>query len=309
VAISVCGDLGQTIPLMAYLPADSARGADHTARLLISCSDGPGIVAAVSSFLFERGANIVSSDQYSTHPERGTFFMRSAFYLPALDEDRTVFETAFGALAERFGMVWRISYARERRRVALLASREDHCVLDLLWRNRRGELEMDVTCVISNHQLVRGEVEALGVPFVHVPVTAETKSEAEAHTLEALSPGVDLVVLARYMQILSGDFLASVGCPVINIHHSFLPAFAGADPYRHAYERGVKLIGATAHYVTTELDEGPIIEQDVQRIGHRYTLEDLQRVGRDLERVVLARAVASHLDDRVIVHEGRTIVF
>ena len=266
-------------------------------------------MAAVSRFLFEQGANIVNSDQYSTHPERGTFFMRSAFYLPSIEDDRAAFEAAFGALAERFGMQWRIAYARERRRVALMASREDHCLLDLLWRNRRGELDMDVVCVISNHEDVRGEVQALGVPFVHIPVTRETKPQAEQRALDELAGRAELLVLARYMQILSGDFLARVGCPVINIHHSFLPAFAGAEPYRHAYERGVKLIGATAHYVTEKLDEGPIIEQDVQRVGHRYTVEDLQRVGRDLERMVLARAVRNELDDCVLVHEGRTIVF
>jgi formyltetrahydrofolate deformylase len=283
--------------------------ASDTARLLISCPDGPGIVAAVSRFLFEQGANIVSSDQYSTHPERGTFFMRSAFYLPSIEDDRAAFEAAFGALAERFGMQWRIAYARERRRVALMASREDHCLLDLLWRNRRGELDMDVVCVISNHEDVRGEVQALGVPFVHIPVTRETKPQAEQRALDELAGRAELLVLARYMQILSADFLARVGCRVINIHHSFLPAFAGAEPYRHAYERGVKLIGATAHYVTETLDEGPIIEQDVQRVGHRYTVDDLQRVGRDLERMVLARAVRNELDDCVLVHEGRTIVF
>jgi formyltetrahydrofolate deformylase len=294
---------------MAYLGSHTGQGTDHTARLLISCPDGPGIVAAISQFLFEQGANIVTSDQYSTHPEHGTFFMRSTFYLPAIDEDRAAFETAFSPLAERFGMEWRIAYARDTRRVALMASREDHCLLDLLWRQRRGELEMNVTCVISNHEQVREDVEALGVPFLHIPVTRDTKPQAEARALEVVAGDAELVVLARYMQILSGDFLARVGCPVINIHHSFLPAFAGAQPYRHAYERGVKLIGATAHYVTEDLDEGPIIEQDVQRVGHRYTVEDLERVGRDLERLVLARAVRSHLDDRVLVHDGRTIVF
>ena len=294
---------------MAYLGSHTGRGADHTARLLISCPDGPGIVAAVSRFLFEQGANIVSSDQYSTDPEHGSFFMRSAFFLPAIEQDRASFEKAFGTLAERFAMQWRIAYARDRRRVALMASREDHCLLDLLWRNRRGELDMDVICVISNHDDVRGEVEALGVPFVHIPVTKDTKAQAEQQALDELAGDAELLVLARYMQILSGDFLARIGCPVINIHHSFLPAFAGAQPYRHAYERGVKLIGATAHYVTEELDEGPIIEQDVQRVGHRYTVADLERVGRDLERMVLARAVRSELDDRVLVHEGRTIVF
>ena len=294
---------------MAFASANSARGADHTARLLISCPDGPGIVAAVSSFLFERGANIVTSDQYSTHPEHGVFFMRVAFYLPALEHEGAGFTDDFAPLGERFGMDWRIAYAHRRKRVALMASREDHCLLDLLWRHRRGELDMDVTCVISNHELLRAEVEALGVTYHHLPVTAETKPQVEAAQLELLSGHVELVVLARYMQILSASFLERVGCPILNIHHSFLPAFAGADPYRRAYERGVKLIGATAHYVTEELDAGPIVDQDVHRVGHGYTVEDLVRVGRDLERVVLARAVRSHLDDRVLVHEGRTIVF
>ena len=294
---------------MSLSPAAPPRGADHTARLLISCPDGPGIVAAISTFLFEHGANIVANDQYSTHPEHGTFFMRAAFYLPALEADPAPFEAAFDELAGRFDMQWRIAYAHERRRAALMASREDHCLFDLLWRQRRGELEMDIECVISNHDDARAEVEALGVPYHHIPVTPSGKGPAEAEALALLAGRVDIVVLARYMQILSADFLERVGCPVINIHHSFLPAFAGAEPYRRAYDRGVKLIGATAHYATAELDAGPIIEQDVQRVGHGYTLEDLVRVGRDLERLVLARAVRSHLDDRVLVHEGRTIVF
>jgi formyltetrahydrofolate deformylase len=284
-------------------------GPDHTARLLMSCPDGPGIVAAVSTFLFERDANIIASDQYSTDAEHGTFFMRTAFWLPEIERDPSEFEAAFGELVQRFKADWRIAYAHHRRRVALMASREDHCLLDLLWRHRRGELEMDVVCVVSNHEDLRGEVEALGVPYHCIPVTRETKPEAEARNLELLSGNAELVVLARYMQILSGDWLERVGCPVINIHHSFLPAFAGADPYRRAYERGVKLIGATAHYVTEELDAGPIVDQDVQRVGHGYTVQDLVRVGRDLERLVLSRAVRSHLDDRVLVHEGRTIVF
>jgi formyltetrahydrofolate deformylase len=292
-------------------PGTPPRGAAHTARLLISCPDGPGIVAAVSGFLFERGANIVASDQYSTHPEHGTLFMRTAFFLPALQSssERSKFEQVFGELAARFGMEWRIAYAGEVKRVALMASREDHCLLDLLWRRRRHELEMEVECVISNHEDLRADVEALGFAYHHIPVAPATKPEAEARTLELLRGGTDLVVLARYMQILTGDFLERIGCPVLNIHHSFLPAFAGADPYRRAYERGVKLIGATAHYVTEELDAGPIVDQDVQRVGHGYTVEDLVRIGRDLERTVLARALHSHLDDRVLVHENRTIVF
>jgi formyltetrahydrofolate deformylase len=294
---------------MSSAAASPARGAAHTARLLISCPDGPGIVAAVSRFLFERGANIVTSDQYSTHPVDGTFFMRLAYYLPVLDDHREEFAAEFSPLAEQFEMDWRIAYASDRRRVVLMASREDHCLLDLLWRQRRGELDMDVHCVISNHDHLRGEVEALGVSYHHIPVTPDDKPAAETRALELIGEDADLVVLARYMQILSGDFLARVGCPVLNIHHSFLPAFKGADPYRRAYDRGVKLIGATAHYVTEDLDEGPIIEQEVQPVGHAHTVEDLVRVGRDIERLVLARAVRSHLDDRVLLHAGRTIVF
>ena len=229
----------------------------------MSCSDGPGIVAAVSGFLFGRGANIIASDQFSTHPEGGSFYMRTVFFLPELEREREEFEAAFGTLAKRFSMSWRISYPHRRRRVALMASKADHCLLDVLWRNRRGELDMETVCVISNHELLRDEVEALGVPYLYLPVTRETRSEAEQRALEVLAGEVELVVLARYMQILSPEFLARGRGPVINIHHSFLPAFAGAEPYRHAYERGVKLIGATAHYVTEELDEGPIIEQDV----------------------------------------------
>jgi len=291
--------------------AGAGQGATHSARLLISCPDGPGIVAAVGNFLVGHGANIVTSAQYSTHPAHGSFFMRVTLYLEGLAEDldrRASFESDFAELAHRFEMTWRISYAGEAKRAYLMASREDHCLADLLWRHRRGELNMDLLGVISNHEDFRAEVEALGIPFHHVPVTRDTKPVAERQQLEIIGNSADVVVLARYMQILSGEFLRRVGCPVINIHHSFLPAFAGAGPYQRAYERGVKLIGATAHYVTEDLDEGPIIDQDVQRVSHDYSVDDLIRVGRDVERVTLARAVRSHLDDRVLVHEGRTIV-
>jgi formyltetrahydrofolate deformylase len=206
-------------------------------------------------------------------------------------------------------MEWRIAYASEQKRIALLASRHDHCVLDLLWRWRRGELDGDVVAVVSNHPDLARDVAAFEVVFHHVPVTSGTKPEAESKMLEILAGRVDLVVLARYMQILSRSFLDAVGAPVINIHHSFLPAFVGADPYARARERGVKLIGATAHYVTEDLDEGPIIEQDVARVSHGHDAGDLERIGRDIERVVLARAVRGHLDDRVLVHENRTVVF
>jgi formyltetrahydrofolate deformylase len=277
------------------------------ARLLISCPDRHGIVAAVSGFLFARDANIVSSDQHSTDPEGGTFFMRMAFTLPALD---ATFARAFAdEVAGRFAMDWRLTDADTPKRVAVLVSREDHCLLDLLWRRRRGELRCEIPVVISNHPDLAADVAGFGVPYEHVAVTPQSKPAAEGRMLELLAGRVDLVVLARYMQILSGDFLERVGCPVINIHHSFLPAFPGADPYGRAMERGVKVIGATAHYVTEELDAGPIIEQDVAHVTHRESVDALARIGRDIERTVLARAVDLHLEDRVLVHGGRTVVF
>jgi formyltetrahydrofolate deformylase len=269
-------------------------------------------VAAVSRFLFEHGANILDADQHSTDPGGGTFFMRMEFAVEGLDLPRGEFERAFAAeVARPFAMDWSVAVAPERKRVAILVSREDHCLLELLWRWRSGDLDADVELVISNHRTVEEDVASFGVPFVHVPVEPATKQQAEREMLEHLDAGggFDLVVLARYMQILSGDFLAGVGAPLINIHHSFLPAFPGADPYRRASERGVKIIGATAHYVTEELDAGPIIEQDVARVSHRDDLAALIRLGRDIERVVLSRAVRAHLEDRVLVHENRTVVF
>ncbi len=281
----------------------------YTARLLIDCADRPGIVAAVSGFLFERGANIVSSHQYSSDPIGGRFYLRTEFFLESLGGDRESFQRDFdAAVAQRFAMEWEIRYWGELRRIAIFVSRYDHCLMDLLWRRRRGELDAEVVGVISNHADLGEEVAAAGVPFHHVPVLEGAKVQAEERMLEILSGNVDLVVLARYMQILSGDFLDRVGVPVINIHHSFLPAFAGAEPYRRAREHGVKLIGATAHYVTAELDGGPIIEQDVARVDHRQTVAELERIGRDIERIVLARAISLHLEDRVIADSGRTIV-
>jgi formyltetrahydrofolate deformylase len=279
------------------------------ARLLVSCPDRHGIVAAVSGFLSDNDANILSSDQHSTDPEGGTFFMRMEFHLGGLLERREQLERDFAEqVARPLQMNWRFAYGDRRKRTAVLASRDDHCLLDLLWRWRRGELETDVACVVSNHAHHATDVAGFGVPYHHVPVTQDAKDKAEEQMLEHLL-GVDLVVLARYMQILSRDFLERLGAPVINIHHSFLPAFVGADPYRRARERGVKIIGATAHYVTEELDAGPIIEQDVARVSHRQSVEALERIGRDIERVVLARAVEWHLQDRVLVHENRTVVF
>ncbi len=227
--------------------------------------------------------------------------MRLEFVVDAFDRD--AFEDAVGT---PFAMQWQLTDVATPKRVAILVSRYDHCLVDLLWRWERGELHCDVGAVISNHEALRGRVEAFGVPFVHVPM--DDKPAGESRMLELLAGQYDLVVLARYMQILSGDFLESVGAPVMNIHHSFLPAFAGADPYRRAKERGVKIIGATAHYVTEELDAGPIVEQDVQRVTHRDDVAALTRAGEEIERTVLARAVRLHLEDRVVVDQNTTVI-
>jgi len=284
-------------------------GAVDTARLLIACPDKPGIVATVSRFLYERGANIVRLDEHTTDLHGGTFYMRVAFAVDELAVSRDDLADGFAHdVAEPFGMTWRLRYVADVPRVAIMVSREDHCLLDLLWRRRRGELEADIGLVVSNHDEHRADVEAFGVDYEHVPVPPDGKREAEERQLELLAGRFDLVVLARYMQILSGAFLARVDAPVINIHHSFLPAFAGAQPYQRAAERGVKIIGATAHYVTEELDAGPIIEQDIERVSHRDDAETLVRIGRDVERVVLARAVRAHLQRRVIVEGRRTFV-
>jgi formyltetrahydrofolate deformylase len=285
------------------------RPVNDVARLLVACPDRHGIVAAVSTMLAAAGANIVQSDQYSTDPEGGRFFLRMEIHLEHLAARRAGLELELERLAEAFDMTWRLTPADTHKRVALFVSRHDHCLLDLLWRWRRDELPMQVACVISNHPDLENEVRAFDVPYHHVPVSPETKDEAEQRELELLAGRVDLVVLARYMQVLSEGFLDRVGVPVINIHHSFLPAFAGRSPYGQAHERGVKLIGATAHYATVDLDDGPIIEQDVSRVTHRHDARELASIGRDVERVVLARAVRWHLDDRILLDGNRTIVF
>jgi formyltetrahydrofolate deformylase len=293
-----------------FEPARAEGPLADIGRLLVTCDDRPGIVAAVSRFLFEHGANIAQSDQYSTDPEGGRFFLRQMFHLPGLQRINGDLERAFDAeIASQFGMTWRITHAARRKQVAVMVSREDHCLLDLLWRQRRGELDLDIGLVVSNHAELGDQVAQFGVPFEHVPVERGRKPEAEARQLDMLAGRFDLVVLARYMQILSGDFLERLGAPVINIHHSFLPAFAGAGPYQRAKERGVKLIGATAHYVTEELDAGPIIEQDVIRVSHREDVETMMRLGSDIERTVLVRAVKWHCEDRILVNGGTTVVF
>ncbi|HET7120441.1 MAG TPA: formyltetrahydrofolate deformylase [Solirubrobacterales bacterium] len=278
-------------------------------RLVVACPDRPGIVAAVSGFLSGAGANIVSSAQYSTGLVDGRFFLRMQFALPAgatLEQAEDEFDVG---VAQPFAMAWQMWATERPKRVALLVSRYDHCLLDLLWRWRRGELEAEIGLVASNHPDLAADVEGFGLPYHHVPVEKGKKAEAEESLLELLAGDFDLVVLARYMQILSGEFLERVGAPVINIHHSFLPAFAGAGPYERAKERGVKLVGATSHYVTEELDAGPIIEQDVIRVRHDDSAEDLVRLGADIERTVLARAVKWHCEDRVLVDDSTTIVF
>jgi formyltetrahydrofolate deformylase len=277
-----------------------------TTRLLLACPDQPGLIARVSGFLAESGLNIVDVDQHST--TEGRFFMRMVFdQVPA--EERDAVELRFAKeIGEPFEMDYEFHQSSRVKRVAAMVSREDHCLSDLLWRWRNGDLGGELVAVISNHPDHADQVEAVGLPFHQISVTPESKEAAEKQILSLLDD-VDLLVLARYMQILSEDFLRGLRAPAINIHHSFLPAFVGADPYHRAYERGVKLIGATAHYVTAELDAGPIIAQDVEPVDHRDEVADMIRIGRDIERLVLARAVMAHLDDRVLLDGDRTIVF
>jgi formyltetrahydrofolate deformylase len=285
------------------------NGAD-LGRLIVQGADRPGIVARVSTVLSENGANIVSLAQSSSDPSGGRFFQRTVFHLPDLAVKLAALREVLDVrLRAELDLGFRLVEAKRRKRVAIFVSRADHCLLDLLWRQRRGELEMTVPMVVSNHPDLHDHVRQFGIPFVHVPVAAGAKAAAESQQLKLLEGNVDLLVLARYMQILSADFLDRVAVPIINIHHSFLPAFVGPNPYQRAKERGVKLIGATAHYVTEELDEGPIIEQDVIRVSHHETERELQRKGADVERLVLARAVAWHCDDRVIRDGKTTVVF
>jgi formyltetrahydrofolate deformylase len=280
------------------------------AVLLIKCPDRPGIVAAVSGLLFAHGANITDLDQHSSEDFPGVYFMRLELQTGGLDVPlESLQEELAGKVARPFGMEWSLSLAAKRKKVAILVSKHDHAMLELLWEWRRGDLPCEITQVISNHQDLAAAAQSLGVPFHFVPNSRETRGQAEARMARLLEGETDLLVLARYMQVLSPDFVARFPSRIINVHHSFLPAFAGADPYRQAWDRGVKIVGATAHYVTAELDAGPIIEQDVARVSHRHSVDDLRRMGRDLERRVIARAVRWHCEDRVIVHENKTVVF
>ncbi|MFF2017591.1 formyltetrahydrofolate deformylase [Paenibacillus sp. NPDC058177] len=281
----------------------------NRARMLISCPDGPGIVAAVSHFLHQHGANIVQSDQYTMDPDGGMFFMRVEFDLPKLGERLEELRTQFSTVAEKFKMDWQIFQVSHKKRLAIFVSKEDHCLVELLWQWQAGDLDAEIALVVSNHTDMQSYVESFGIPFHHIPVTAETKAAAEKRQLEVIGGDIDVIILARYMQIISPSFIEHFRHKIINIHHSFLPAFVGGKPYAQAYQRGVKIIGATAHYVTEELDGGPIIEQDVQRVSHSDDVNELKRIGRTIERVVLARAVKWHIEDRILVHNNKTVVF
>jgi len=281
----------------------------NTAILLIDCPDRKGIVASVGEFLYRHDANILHADQHQDG-ERGLFLMRVEWDLADFNLGPDEFTRKFAPIADRFQMRWRLERSALPHRLAIFVSKYDHCLVDLLYRHQSGELACDIALVVSNHADAKRWADFYAVPFHHVPVEADTKAEAEARQIELLREyNVDLVILARYMQVLSPQFVAHFPQRTINVHHSFLPAFSGARPYHRAFERGVKLIGATSHYVTEVLDEGPIIEQDVVRVSHRDGMDDLLQKGRDLEKVVLSRAVRWHLDHRILVYDRKTVIF
>jgi formyltetrahydrofolate deformylase len=282
---------------------------ESVATLLVSCPDRRGIVAALAQLLYGHGANILDSDQH-TDPVAGMFFQRIRFDLGQIHTDRTALEAAIREVSERFGMRWRLALGDRPKRVALFVSKYDHCLYDLLLRQRGGELACEIPVIVSNHPDLKPVADQFGIPFEVYPISADTKRVQEQREIARIEElGIDLVVLARYMQVLSPEFTAAYPARIINIHHSFLPAFMGGKPYHQAHERGVKLIGATAHYATSDLDEGPIIDQDVARCSHRDSVRDLIRRGRDLEKLVLARAVRWHLEDRILVYGNKTVVF
>ncbi len=281
----------------------------ESAILLISCPDRKGIVREIASFIADNNGNILHFDQHIDY-QRGTFFARVEWDITDFRIPKREVENAFKSIAERFSMNYSLHFGNYLQRVAIFVSKQDHCLYDLLQRFRSGELRGEVKLVISNHSAMKPIADFFGVPYHFVPKTRENREEAERKELKLLEKnGIDLIILARYMQILSKDFVERYRNKIINIHHSFLPAFPGAKPYRRAYERGVKIIGATSHYVTEILDEGPIIEQDIIRVSHRDSLEDFVRKGKDLERIVLARAVKWHLEYKVLVYDNRTVVF
>src|SRR3954468_7513173 len=278
--------------------------------LLVSCPDQPGIVAAISRFLFSHNTNIIESSQYSTNPEGGTFFIRIEFECPGLKEKAKEMEKQFTDIAENFSMEWKFTHVYNIKKAAIFASKELHCLLELLWECQSGDLMADIALVISNHENAREVVEGLNIPFYYIPANKDIRQQAEAEQLKLLKEyEIDFIVLARYMQILTPNFIKENPHKIINIHHSFLPAFVGAKPYERAFDRGVKLIGATSHYVTDDLDEGPIIEQDIMRVNHQDDVRKIKKIGASIERSVLTRAVKWHVEDRIIVHQNKTIVF
>lgn len=279
-----------------------------TATLLISCPDQKGLVAKIANFIYSNGGNIIHADQH-TDFSAGLFLTRIEWQLEGFNLPREIIGPAFNAIAHPLQAQWQLHFSDAMPRIAIWVSKQDHCLFDLIWRQRAGEFHADILLILSNHEDLSAIAEQFNIDYHHIPITKDTKATQEAKQLELLQHyRIDLVVLAKYMQILSSDFITKFPT-VINIHHSFLPAFAGANPYHRAYDRGVKIIGATAHYATADLDEGPIIEQDVVRVSHRDSVDDLIRKGKDLERVVLARAVRLHLQNRVLVYGNRTVVF
>ena len=281
----------------------------NSAILLISCPDQKGLNAAIADFIFRNNGNILHADEHQDE-DLGLFLMRVEWDLADFAIPMSDFAQNFAPIAEKFGMEWSLSSSSRRPNVALFVSKYDHCLADLLYRHRSGELACEIPLIISNHPDVQSLVDFYRIPLEVVPVTKENKSEAEKRELELLAPlKIDLIVLARYMQVLSPDFIRQYPHRIINIHHSFLPAFVGGKPHHQAYQRGVKLVGATSHYVTEVLDDGPIIEQDVVRISHRDTLEDLIQKGRDLEKVVLSRAVRWHIESRILLYGNKTVIF
>lgn len=288
----------------------SNRKKEDIGRLLVKCPDKPGIVAALSAFLYEHGADIMESTQFSSDDPSRMFYIRFEFFLEGLIHVREKMEQDFEVLADQFDMEVTFTYNDERKRSAIFVSKEVHCLLELLWEWQSGDLDMDIPLVISNHEDAREVVEPLGIPFYYIPANKDIREEVEAKQINLMKEyDIDVIILARYMQILTPHFVEQFPNQIINIHHSFLPAFIGAHPYERAYERGVKLIGATSHYVTNELDEGPIIDQDIERVDHRNNVASLKKIGQRVERVVLARAVKWHLQDRIIVKDNKTIVF
>jgi formyltetrahydrofolate deformylase len=282
---------------------------EHTYRLVISCPDKVGIVARVSQFVAEYGGWLTEAN-YHSDPDSGWFFMRNEIKANSLSMGLREFRSAFAKLAEEYEMEWYIRDSTERQKVVILASHASHCLADILHRWHSGELFCDIPCVISNHENLRSMVEWHEIPFIYVPINKENKTEANAQIQQTIADHqAETIVLARYMQIIPPALCDAYPGKMINIHHSFLPSFVGANPYQKAYERGVKLIGATSHYVTEQLDEGPIIEQDVIRVNHRHSKDDLVRLGKDVEKSVLARALRNHIEDRVIVHGNKTVVF